>query len=71
MKKPAGFRAFHKLAKKIVAVPKDKVDAAIARERAAKKRVLREGNKPLDREWFDEQRRKQATRAAKRSPQKD
>lgn len=37
-KKPTGFRAFHKLAQKIVAVPKDKVDAAIARERKANKR---------------------------------
>ncbi len=36
--KPKGFGAFHKLAKKIVAVPKDKVDAAIARERKANKR---------------------------------
>ena len=37
-KKPKGFAAFHKLAKTIVAVPKDKVDAAIARERKANKR---------------------------------
>lgn len=37
-KKPKGWAAFHTLAKKIVAVPKDKVDAAIARERKANKR---------------------------------
>lgn len=33
-KKPKGFRAFDKLAKRIVAVPKEKVEARIAQKRA-------------------------------------
>ena len=37
-KKPAGWNKFAALAKRIVAVPKDKVDAAIARELKANKR---------------------------------
>lgn len=33
-KKPEGFAAFHKLAKRVVAAPKDKVEARIAQKRA-------------------------------------
>lgn len=37
-KKPKGWNKFNALARQIVAVPKAKVDAAIARERKANKR---------------------------------
>jgi len=40
-KKPPGFDAFDALSRKLVTVPKEKVDAKVAADRAARKKAKR------------------------------